>query len=489
MTDQKYSMVIDGKLVDAEGAATFDDVNPATEEILGSAPDASPADVDAAIGAARRAFDQTSWSVDTAFRMKCLQQLQTALVAERESLRGLLVAEAGAPMMTTYTVQLDSPLNATVPWYASATDEFLQPRALPDNEVFGITSRRWVRKEAVGVVGAITTWNYPFEVLIGKLAPALAMGNTVVVKAPPQTPWIAAAVGRIIAESTDMPDGVVNIVTAVDPERGRQLVTDPRVDMVSFTGSSGTGRRVMADAASSLKRVFLELGGKNAHILLDDCSLGAEVPLAAMSLCFHAGQGCGMLSRLLVPRERYAEAVDLATTAMQAVSYGDPADPAVLMGPLVSKAQQEMVLGLVEKGIGEGARVTTGGGVPKHLNRGFFVEPTVLADVDNAMTVAREEVFGPVLVVIPFDGDEDAIRLANDSAYGLTAGVSSGDEARAIAVADRIRAGTTAVNGGFFYGPDAPFGGYKQSGFGRQGGLEGLEQYVQTKTVAVMSNT
>lgn len=481
-------MLIGGKLTQAEGAAAFANLNPATEEVLGSAPDASAGDMSAAIAAARQAFDGTAWATDADLRSHCLQQLQSALVAERETLRNILVAEAGAPVMSTYMVQLDNPLDAMLPWSLSVMDEFLKHRELPDNEVLGVASRRWIGREAVGVVGAITPWNYPFEVLMGKLAPALAMGNTVVVKAPPQTPWMAAAVGRIIAESTDIPDGVVNIVTSADPARGGQLVTDSRVDMVSFTGSSAIGKRVMADAAGTLKRVFLELGGKNAQIVLDDADLSANVPVAAMSLCFHAGQGCGMLSRLLVPRTKYAEAVDLATGAMQLVGYGDPTNPEFIMGPLISKSQQDSVLGFIGQGVQAGARVTTGGRVPAHLKSGFYVEPTVLADVDNSMTVAREEIFGPVLVVIPFDDDDDAVRLANDSPYGLSCGVASGSESRAIAVAERIRAGSACINGGQYYGPDAPFGGYKQSGYGRQGGLEGLEQYVQIKTFAAQRN-
>ncbi|MGV0791450.1 aldehyde dehydrogenase family protein [Mycolicibacterium sp. XJ1819] len=482
MTDSDHLLLINGKLAEADAGATFANVNPATEETLGTAPDASAADTDRAIAAARRAFDQTEWASDVELRKHCLRQLQSALESEREALRAILVAEAGAPVMSTHMVQLDNPLDDTLPWSLSSIDDFLRPRDLPDNEVLGVRNRRWVCKEAVGVVGAISPWNYPFEVLMGKLAPALATGNTVVVKASPETPWTATTVGRIVAEATDLPDGVVNVITSADGARGRQLVTDPRVDMISFTGSSATGKRIMADAANTLKRVFLELGGKNAQIILDDADLSATVPVVAMSLCFHAGQGCGMLSRLLVPRSRYAEAVDLATAGMQAVGYGDPTNPQFMMGPLISRAHRDRVLGFIDTGVKEGARVATGGGVPERFERGFFVEPTVLADVDNTMTVAREEIFGPVLVVIPFDDEDDAVRLANDSPYGLTCGVAAGSEERAIAVAERLRAGSACINGGQYYGPDAPFGGYKQSGFGRQGGLEGLEQYVQTKT-------
>ena len=264
---------------------------------------------------------------------------------------------------------------------------------------------------------------------------------------------------------------------------GEVLTTSPDVDMIAFTGSTATGRRIMAAAAATLKPVFLELGGKSINLVLDDADFNTVIPASA-GVCYHAGQGCAMPTRLLVPASRYDEAVDLARAGFERVRYGDPTDPGNLMGPLVSKRQQERVLGYIEEGRREGARVVTGGGAPAHLPTGFYVEPTLFADVDSAMTIAREEIFGPVLCVIPYDDDDDAVRIANDSPYGLSGTIASGDLDRAKAVARRVRTGTLGLNDGIWYGPDAPFGGYKQSGIGRQGGLEGLEIFTETKTVA-----
>jgi aldehyde dehydrogenase (NAD+) len=265
---------------------------------------------------------------------------------------------------------------------------------------------------------------------------------------------------------------------------GEQLVVDPRVDLISFTGSTATGRRIMAAGAPTLKRLFLELGGKSADIILEDADLEAKLAFYGF-MCIHAGQGCAMLTRTLVHESRYEEAVALAEASMSTVTYGDPADPGNIMGPVISARQRERVLGYIQSGIDEGARLVCGGGRPAHLDKGFFVEPTLFADVDNSMRIAREEIFGPVLVMIPFRDEEDAIRIANDSQYGLSGGVSSASEERALAVASRIRAGTVSVNGGVYYSPMSPFGGYKASGIGRQNGIEGFEQYVETKTIAV----
>jgi aldehyde dehydrogenase (NAD+) len=272
-------------------------------------------------------------------------------------------------------------------------------------------------------------------------------------------------------------------VTTSDNAVAERLVTDPRVDLISFTGSTAVGRHIAAVGAPTMKRFFLELGGKSAHIVLDDADLAATVPGAAF-VCVHAGQGCAMLTRLLVPRPRYDEAIELLTAGFAGVTVGDPTDPGVLQGPQINERQRARVLGYIEKGIDEGARVVVGGGRPADLPKGWYVEPTLFADVTNDMTIAREEIFGPVLVVIPFDDDDDAVRIANDSEYGLSGMVSSASEERAIAVARRIRAGTVGVNGGVFYGADAPFGGYKASGYGRQNGVEGFEQYLETKTLS-----
>jgi aldehyde dehydrogenase (NAD+) len=480
-------MLIDGTLTHARSGRQFDNVNPATEEVLGTTADADASDMDTAIAAARRAFDETDWSTNHAFRQRCLEQLQEALEDEKEELRAELIAEAGCPAIATFGPQLEWPLDDALRWPAQLISTFPWERTLPDTELFGMLSHRLVWKEAVGVVGAICPWNYPFEVTIGKLGQILATGNTTVVKPAPDTPWNATRLGRLIAERTDIPAGVVNVVTSTDHMLGEQLVVDPRVDMVSFTGSTATGRRIAEKAAPMVKRTFLELGGKSAMIVLDDCDLEATVPGASF-MCMHAGQGCAMQTRLLVPRMRYDEAVELVTDAFAGVTVGDPSDPANISGPLVSAKQRDRVLGYIEKGKAEGARVTIGGGVPKDHPRGFFVEPTVFADVENHHTIAREEIFGPVLAVIPFDDDADAVRIANDNDYGLSGGIFSADRQRAFDVTRKLRIGSAMVNGGLFYGADSPYGGYKASGVGRQNGIEGFEQHLQTKAVGYVDD-
>jgi aldehyde dehydrogenase (NAD+) len=475
-------LFVDGELREATGGATFDNVNPATEEVLGVVADGTAADMDAAIAAARRAFDETSWSTDHDFRARCLHQLQDALVAEQELIRAELIAEVGTPLLITYGPQLDTPLSDALLWPTQRIATYPWERDLPNGTAFGFNSWRRVTKEAVGVVGAITPWNYPFEITIGKLGQALATGNTVVLKPAPDTPWTATRFGRLIAEKTEIPPGVVNVVTSSDHLLGEQLVTDPRVDLISFTGSTDTGRRIMAAAAPTLKRLFLELGGKSAQIFLDDTDFETSLGMAALSVCSHAGQGCAMTTRMLLPRSRHDEALALVEASFGLVSYGDPTDASNFMGPLISEKQRDRVLGLIDAGVSEGARLVVGGGKPAHLPKGWYVEPTLFADVDNSMTIAQQEIFGPVMVVIPFDDDDDAVRIANDSQYGLSGMVTSGDEGRALAVARRIRAGTMGVNGGIWYGADAPFGGYKASGVGRQNGDEGFEQYLETKT-------
>jgi aldehyde dehydrogenase (NAD+) len=477
-------LLIDGALVDAAEGGHFDNVNPATEEVLGQTADATAVDMDRAIVAARRAFDDTSWSADRAFRQRCLRQLHEAIVGEQELLRAELVAEVGCPVMTTYLAQLDAPLAEGLLWPAEYIDSFEWERELPDNEAFGVPSWQRVVKEPMGVVGAIVPWNYPFEITIGKLGQALATGNTVVLKPAPDTPWNATRIGRLIAEQTDIPPGVVNVVASSDHLVGEQLVTDPRVDLISFTGSTATGKRIMAAGAPTLKRLFLELGGKSADIILDDGDVESKMAMLGF-MCLHGGQGCAMLTRTLVHESRYDEAVEIAAAAVAGVTYGDPNDAGNIMGPLINARQRERVLGYIESGVAEGARLVTGGGRPAHLDKGWYVEPTLFADVDNSMRIAREEIFGPVLVLIPFHDDDDAVRIANDSDYGLSGGVTSASEERALAVAGRIRSGTVMVNGGIYYNAGSPFGGYKGSGVGRQNGREGFEQHLETKTIAV----
>jgi aldehyde dehydrogenase (NAD+) len=478
-------MLVDGELVEAASGKRFLNVNPATEEVLGDVADADAEDMRRAIAAARRAFDETEWSTDRALRKRCLEQLHEAIDAEREELRAELVAEVGTPVQITYGPQLDAPLEEGLRWPARMIDEFPWERDLGEAVAFGTPTHRYVWKEPVGVVGCIIPWNFPFEITLNKLGQVLATGNTTVVKPAPDTPWNATRIGRLIAERTDIPAGVVNVVTSSDHLVGEELVLDPRVDMISFTGSTATGKRIMEKGAATLKRIFLELGGKSAMIFLDDADLPNLLPAAGGIVCMHAGQGCALPTRLLVPRARYDEAIAILETVYRHIPYGDPTKPENVAGPLINAKQRDRVLGYIQQGVNEGARLVVGGGRPAHLPKGYFVEPTLFADVDNSMTIAREEIFGPVLVVIPHDGDDDAVRLANDNQYGLSGRVISASTERALAVARRMRTGGVGINGGVGYAADLPFGGYKASGIGRQNGIEGFEQYLETKAIAL----
>ncbi|HKT01227.1 MAG TPA: aldehyde dehydrogenase [Rugosimonospora sp.] len=476
-------LLIDGRLVGASGGTTYPIVNPATGKEIGRAPDATAAELDAAIGAARRAFDETDWSTNLAFRVSCLRQLHAALVDAGPAMRALTTAEAGAPAFLTAGPQYDVPVEA-FRWMVDLAGNYPWETDLGHARPMGVHTRRTLRREAVGVVAAITPWNFPNQITLAKLGPALAAGNTVVLKPAPDTPWLACELGRLVAEHTAIPAGVVNIVTPRDNGVAARLAIDPRVDLVSFTGSTATGRAIMAAAAPTLKRVFLELGGKSAAIVLDDADLRAAVGAAAFSVSIHAGQGCALTTRLLVPRERYEEAVKVAAETMELVPPGDPADPGTVCGPVISAAQRDRILGYLRLARAEGGSFATGGGVDETKDGGFWIRPTVITGLDNAARAAREEIFGPVLVVIPHDGDDDAVRIANDSDYGLSGSVDSGSVERARAVAARIRTGTVAVNGGVWYHADAPFGGYKQSGIGREMGVAGFEEYLETKLVA-----
>ncbi|WP_027499380.1 aldehyde dehydrogenase [Rhodococcus sp. UNC363MFTsu5.1] len=481
------ALLIDGKLVPGSGGA-FEVLNPATEEVLGSAAEATAADMDAAIAAARAAFDEGTWSRDHAFRARCLRQLCDALQSHIEELREVTIAEVGAPAMLTSGPQLEGPIEDLRYW-ADLAENYSWEQDLGTAAPMGIPTARRVFKEAVGVVGAITPWNFPHQINFAKLGPALAAGNTVVLKPAPDTPWCAALVGRVIAEETEIPAGVVNIVTSTDHRIGAQLAEDPRVDLVSFTGSTATGKAVMRAAADSLKKVFLELGGKSAFIVLDDADVKAASSYAAFSVCVHAGQGCALTTRLLVPRAHYDEAVAATTKTMSSIRPGDPTNPGTVCGPLISARQRDRVEGYLKLAVEEGGTIVTGGGRPADRDRGFFVEPTLIAGVDNSARVAQEEIFGPVLVILPHDGDEDAVRIANDSPYGLSGSVWGTDPERVNRVVAGVRTGTLSVNGGVWYSADAPFGGYKQSGIGREMGVAGFEEYLETKLVASPATT
>jgi len=476
-------MLIDGQLVEADSGRTFDNVNPANEEVLGDVADGSPAEMRRAIVAARRAFDTTDWSTNRALRKRCLQQIQDALEKEKEDFREELILEVGCPRMTTHGPQLDDPVAWSIAYPAKLMDEFPWEVELPNLPgPNGTTHSRRIWKEPAGVVGAIVPWNFPIEVTLNKLGQALATGNTVILKPAPDTPWNATRLGRLIAEKTDIPAGVVNVVTSSDHLVGEELTLSPLVDLISFTGSTAVGRRIMEKGAATMKRLFLELGGKSATIVLDDADFSTAL-MAGMAVCFHAGQGCAIPSRMLLPRSRYGEGVEILRSMLAAAPYGDPQRPDVMMGPVVSGKQLERILDYIKIGQAEGATLALGGKRPAHLEKGFFVEPTLFSDVDNSMRIAQEEIFGPVLVAIPFEDDDDAVRLANDSIYGLAGGVFSGSLERAQAVARRVRTGAYSINGGAAFGRDVPFGGYKHSGIGRQNGAAGFEQYLETKAV------
>ncbi|KAA1193209.1 aldehyde dehydrogenase family protein [Pseudohalioglobus sediminis] len=479
-------LLIDGELVNAAECKTYPNINPATEEVMGHVADAGPEDMDRAIAAARRAFDDTDWSTNHAFRLHCLQQLKAGLLANMEELKRQISAETGAPLGICGQAgpQCELPIEF-IDYTLASLPRYQWHRNIGTNEIMGGNNERLVEKEAIGVVAAITPWNVPLQINLAKCVPALAAGCTVVLKAAPDTPWCASALGRIVAEHTDMPAGVFNVITAQDPVQvGEQLVTDPRVDMVSFTGSTAVGKHIMASAAQTVKKVFLELGGKSANIILEDADLAGSL-LSALAVCFHAGQGCALNTRLLVPRARQAEVEALLKTYFGLIHYGDQSSEQDIMGPLVNARQRDRVLSYIEKGKQEGARLLLGGGIPENLPKGYYVQPTVFVDVTNDMTIAREEIFGPVLCVIAYDNEDEAVRIANDSPFGLSGSVWAGTLDRGLEVARRLRVGTVNVNGGNFYGPDAPFGGYKQSGIGREMGTEGFEEYLETKTIAI----
>ncbi|MEE2030677.1 aldehyde dehydrogenase family protein [Rhodococcus chondri] len=472
-------LLIDGQLLTTE--RTFASLNPATGELFGHAPEAGVEEAEAAIVAARRAFDTTTWATDVEFRVKCLDQLHQALLDNLEDLRELMMAEVGATRVLTHGNQLEAPI-AIVKYYADLLRTYAFSEELGEAEVRGQKHRRWLEKEAAGVVSAITAYNYPVQLALAKLSPALAAGCTVVLKGAPDTPLITLALGELIAEHTDIPAGVVNILSSSEIAPGQVMTTHPDVDVVTFTGSTPVGAQIMAAAAPTMKRVFTELGGKSALIVLDDADLDMTAQFAAFSICSHAGQGCALTTRLLVPRDKHDEIVARVAGFMSHVPFGDPTNPKMYMGPLISEKQRDKVDGLVQRAVENGATLVTGG---ERVDPGFFYQPTLLSNVDPDSEIAQEEAFGPILAVIPHDGDEHAVQIANNSKYGLSGGVLTADEERGIAIGRRIRTGTFSVNGGNYFTPDVPFGGYKQSGIGREMGVYGLEEFLEVKAFAV----
>jgi len=463
---------VDGKWSEPDGQERIEVVNPATEEILGSVPDASVTDVNLAVQAARRAFDDWA-NTPVAERAAFIRRLAGMLTARVGEIGMLVAQEVGTPLAMATLVQAGLPA-LVMTSYA----ELLEGGHSFEEEI----GNSLVIREPVGVVAAITPWNFPLHQAVAKVAPALAAGCTIVLK-PSEVAPLSLFLLADMVEEAGLPPGVFNLVTGAGSVAGEELVTHPGVDMVSFTGSTAVGRKVAVAAGVGLKRVALELGGKSANVILEDADLEEAVRSGVRQSYLNAGQSCMAWSRMLVPRAVHDEAAALAAGVAGEFTLGNPLDPATTMGPMVSDAQRNRVRSFIRKGMGEGATLVAGGdSPPTGHGRGYFVSPTVFAGVDNAMTIAREEIFGPVLSILAYDGEDEAVRIANDTDYGLHGAVYSGDRQRAERVARRLRTGQVDINNGGF-NQLAPFGGYKQSGRGRELGRLGLEEYLETKSL------
>jgi aldehyde dehydrogenase (NAD+) len=464
-------LYIGGAWVPSTGSDTLDVINSTTEEVIGTIPEGTPEDVDRAARAAADAFPV--WAATSKDeRAKALARIQESLTARTPEIATLISQEVGMPFTLSNLIQVGLPVMSFATASQLATE-------FPFEEELGSSL---IVREPVGVVGAITPWNYPLHQIAAKVAPALAAGCTVVLKPSEVAPLNAFILAEIIDE-IGLPPGVFNLVTGVGPVVGEAIASHPLIDMVSFTGSTRAGRRVMQLASESVKRVALELGGKSPNVILEDADLSTAVPAGVAACYLNSGQTCSALTRMLVPRSRLAEAEALAVETAQTYKPGDPFDAETRLGPLVSATQLERVRGYITKGIEEGATLLTGGAEPPEgLNKGYFVQPTVFSNVTRDMTIAQEEIFGPVLSIIPYDTEDEAVEIANDSVYGLAGGVWAGDKAHAEAVARKLRTGQVEVNGGGF-NPLAPFGGYKQSGIGRELGKFGLEEYLEVKAL------
>ncbi len=462
---------IGGKWVEPAGADPLPVVNSTTEETIATIPGCTPVEVDMAVEAAREAFE--GWSqTPRAERAEALNAIAAGLGERAEELTATITQELGMPMKLTQMIQVGLAINDLAA-AAKAIEEVAWEEEVGNSRVL---------REAAGVIGAITPWNYPLHQITAKVGPALAAGCTVVLKPSEVVPLNAFILAEVI-ESVGLPPGVFNLVTGIGPVVGEAIAAHPGIDMVSFTGSTRAGRRVSELAAATVKPVAMELGGKSPNVILGDADLARAVPDGVAKCFLNSGQTCSALTRMLVPRERLAEAEEAAVTAAEGFTPGDPFDAGTTLGPLVSATQRERVRGYIGKGEAEGAKLLTGGAAaPEGLERGFFVRPTVFSEVTPEMTIAREEIFGPVLAIQPYEDEADALRIANATEYGLAAGVWSADEERAIGVARKLRTGQVEINGGAF-NPIAPFGGYGQSGHGRENGRWGLEEFLQVKSL------
>jgi acyl-CoA reductase-like NAD-dependent aldehyde dehydrogenase len=468
---ERAELYIGGEWIAPSGDGTIDVINATTEEVMGRIPEGTAEDVDRAVQAARGAFD--AWSqVPATDRAELCAAVAVRLQDRAEEIATLISQEMGMPLGLSIAIQ------AGLPAMTFGSQPDLVGQVAWEERI----GNSLVVREPVGVVGAITPWNYPLHQICAKVAPALTAGCTIVVKPSEVTPLNAFLLAEIIDE-VGVPAGVFNLVTGYGPVVGEALAAHPGVDMVSFTGSTRAGRRVSEVASATVKRVALELGGKSPNVILDDADLQKAVVDGIAKCYLNSGQTCSALTRMLVPREQLGAAEQIAKATAEAWKVGDPFAEGSNLGPLVSETQRERVRGYIEKGVAEGARLVTGGAEPPEgLDKGYFVRPTVFSDVTPEMTIAQEEIFGPVLVIIPYDDEADAVRIANDTEYGLAGGVWSGDEERAKSVARRIRTGQVEINGGVF-NPLAPFGGFKQSGHGRELGRLGLEEFLAVKSL------
>jgi aldehyde dehydrogenase (NAD+) len=479
-------MFIDGKWTAAASGRTYDVPNPATEETIGAAPDGAVEDMQRAIAAARKAFDEGPWPRSTRHeRHRALMRIADALERRKEEMRRLLVAEAAATYIE-HSVQVDAPIEQARA-YAELVLRFEFEEQLPSRVTMGPFGPQMncgmVYRHPVGVCGMIPTWNFPVFVAMQKLAPALATGCTMVFKSSPYGPLINLFLAEICAEA-DLPPGVVNWVTGQSTAISQALCDDPRVDKISFTGSVATGKAIVAAAAKTLKRVHLELGGKSVGLYLDTDNLQMQAMTACGPAMFHAGQGCAMSTRVLVPADKHDDFVATMAGFVQGmVKIGDPADPTVMLGPVIREERRTKIEEYIESGKKEGATLVTGGKRPADHPKGWFLEPTIFANVPNTIRIAREEIFGPVVSVIPYRDVDEAVAIANDSTYGLGGAISSSDVGKAVEVAKRIRTGVVWINNGLLPMSDAPFGGFKESGLGREGGKWGMEEYTEIQQI------
>jgi aldehyde dehydrogenase (NAD+) len=479
MTEQHKTewdkLFIGGRWVEPSTDEVIEVHSPATGEYVGRVPMAAPADVDAAVASARKAFDDGPWPTTAPAERAAVIQAATKLLEDRKDyFTYLLTCETGQPVTIIETMHWAGSMGA-LNFFATAADTVKWTEIRNGSYGQSIVSR-----EPMGVVGAIVAWNVPLFLAINKLGPALLAGCTVVLKPAAETPLSANALAEVFAEA-GLPEGVLSVVPG-DIQTGQALTANPDVDMLTFTGSSAVGKEVGKRAADMLKPSTLELGGKSAAIILEDVDLASAIPMLVFSGVMNTGQGCVNQTRILAPRSRYDEIVNAVSDFVKVLPVGPPSDPANQIGPLISEKQRQRVEGYIAKGKEEGARLVCGGGRPEGLDSGYFVEPTVFADVDNKMTIAQEEIFGPVLSIIAYETEDDAVRIANDSVYGLAGSVWTTDIPKGIEISQKIRTGTYGINW-YAFDPGSPFGGYKNSGIGRENGPEGVEHFCQLKSV------